>query len=263
MAYVVVCIAALGTAALTLFSGFGLGTLLLPVFALFFPLSVAVAATAVVHPANTLFKILLVGRHARLAVVAAFGVPATIAAIAGAWVLGSVSRLAPLAAWSTGGKTFEVMPVKLVIASLIFVFAISDLLGWFEGWRIDGRWLPLGGALSGFFGGLSGHQGALRSVFLINAGLGRDAFIGTGVVCAVLVAFSRLAVYSFGFAAAPVETGHLGRSLWGLVAAAIGCAFLGSFAGARLVKKVTLRAIEIVVGIGLVLLSAALAAGLV
>ena len=32
-------------------------------------------------------------------------------------------------------------------------------LSWLE---FDRRYLPLGGLLSGFFGGLSGHQGALR-----------------------------------------------------------------------------------------------------
>jgi hypothetical protein len=35
--------------ALTLFSGFGLGTLLMPVVALFFPLDLAIAMTAMVH----------------------------------------------------------------------------------------------------------------------------------------------------------------------------------------------------------------------
>jgi len=41
-----------------LLSGFGLGTLLLPVFALFFPLPVAIAATALVHLANNFFKLM-------------------------------------------------------------------------------------------------------------------------------------------------------------------------------------------------------------
>jgi hypothetical protein len=57
IAYVVVCVVALIVAALTLFSGFGLGTLLMPAFAIFFPVTVAVAATAAVHLANNLFKV--------------------------------------------------------------------------------------------------------------------------------------------------------------------------------------------------------------
>ena len=52
MHYVAVCLAALAASGLTLFSGFGLGTLLMPVFALFFPIEVAVAQTAAVHFAN-------------------------------------------------------------------------------------------------------------------------------------------------------------------------------------------------------------------
>ena len=69
MEYVVVCAVALVVSALTLFSGFGLGTLLMPAFALFFPVPVAIAATAVVHLANNVFKVALVGRRADWSVV--------------------------------------------------------------------------------------------------------------------------------------------------------------------------------------------------
>ena len=61
---------------LTLFSGFGLGTLLLPVFAFFFPLEVALAATAVIHMANNLFKVGLLSRQGDWEVVRRFGLPA-------------------------------------------------------------------------------------------------------------------------------------------------------------------------------------------
>ena len=44
-AHLLVALTAAFAAFLTLYSGFGLGTLLLPVFALFFPVEVAVAAT--------------------------------------------------------------------------------------------------------------------------------------------------------------------------------------------------------------------------
>jgi len=74
--FIIVSVASLVTAGLTLYSGFGLGTLLMPVFALFFPIEVAVAATAIVHGANNIFKIAVVGRHADKALVIRFGVPA-------------------------------------------------------------------------------------------------------------------------------------------------------------------------------------------
>jgi uncharacterized membrane protein YfcA len=44
MSYLVVCAVALLASALTFFSGFGLGTLLLPAFALFFPIEIGRAS---------------------------------------------------------------------------------------------------------------------------------------------------------------------------------------------------------------------------
>ena len=64
MDYLVITLTALFASGLTLFSGFGLGTVLMPVFALFFPLPTAIAATAVVHLANNLFKAGLMGKQA-------------------------------------------------------------------------------------------------------------------------------------------------------------------------------------------------------
>jgi len=63
--YVVLCLAALAVSGLTLFSGFGLGTLLMPVFAIFFPIEIAIAMTAIVHLANNIFKLALVVHGSR------------------------------------------------------------------------------------------------------------------------------------------------------------------------------------------------------
>ena len=76
MSYLIICTVALLASALTFFSGFGLGTLLLPAFVLFFPIEQAVALTAIVHFLNSLFKLALTGRHADRKVVVRFGLPA-------------------------------------------------------------------------------------------------------------------------------------------------------------------------------------------
>jgi uncharacterized membrane protein YfcA len=95
--------------------------------------------------------------------------------------------------------------------------------------------------LSGFFGGLSGNQGALRSAFLIKIGLSKEAFIGTGTVSAVIVDVSRLLVYCIDF-------DGIGE-IWGLVFVATLTAFWGAFIGERLIKKITFRTLQLVVGI--------------
>jgi hypothetical protein len=60
----VIAAASLVAAGLTLFSGFGLGTILMPVFALFFLLEAAIALTASVHFLNNILKFGMLGKDA-------------------------------------------------------------------------------------------------------------------------------------------------------------------------------------------------------
>ena len=55
-------LAAFLTAAFTLMTGFGLGTILLPVFLLFYDVKVAILIVAVVHLSNNLLKLSLFKR---------------------------------------------------------------------------------------------------------------------------------------------------------------------------------------------------------
>lgn len=262
MMYVIICTVALIVSALTLFSGFGLGTLLMPAFAIFFPLEYAIGATAIVHLANNLFKLGLVGKMADYRVVVKFAVPASAMAIIGALLLNYFAGATPLAEYTVGGKPCTVTIVKLVIAFLIAAFAVLELHPRFEKLAFHPKYIPLGGVLSGFFGGLSGLQGALRSAFLVRAGLAKEAFVGTSVVSAIIVDISRLAVYGVTFFSQHL-TVFQNQSGTGLVIAATLTAFLGSFIGSRLVKKITMRTIQLIVGILLLFLSVVLSMGLI
>lgn len=253
---VVIAVAALAST-LTFFAGFGLGTLLLPAFALFFPLPVAVALTAFVHFLNGLFKLVLVGRRSSGRVVLRFGVPAMIAAFGGAEVLLWLSDLAPLTTYELAGRAFAITPVKLVIAVLMIGFAAAELSGRIKRASLPPSYLPVGGVVSGFFGGLSGHQGAFRSVFLLRAGLDKEAFIGTGVAIAALIDVTRISVYLSG------DTWSHLRANAGIVAAATVAAFAGAYVGNRLLKKVTMHAIQIAVAVLLIVIAVALGAGLI
>ncbi len=257
--YVVIILTALLVSGLTLFSGFGLGTILMPVFALFFPLPTAIAATAVVHLANNLFKLALVGRAADWLVVVRFSVPAALAAIIGASILVAFSGLPALGDYLLFGRSFEILPLKLVIGVLIAGFALLELSPAFAAVAVPPRYLPVGGLLSGFFGGLSGNQGAFRSAFLIKSNLTKEAFVATGVVSAVIVDTVRLSVYGLSFYTASFEA--LPAELAGLMVAATLAAFTGAFVGARLLGKVTLRTVQIIVAACMIALGSGLAAG--
>jgi uncharacterized membrane protein YfcA len=257
LSYLLPALAAFFTAGLTFFSGFGLGTLLLPVFALFFPLEVAIGLTAVVHLANNLFKLALVGKYAHAGVVLRFGLPALVAAFLGAEALLRLAHLPPLATYQLFGHILQVAPVKLVVAILMVVFALLEIHPALSGLTLPPGFLPLGGVLSGFFGGLSGHQGALRSVFLLKCGLSKEAFISTGVVIACLVDVSRLAVYAEGFPP------HLIRDNAIPLLAAMLAALLGSFLGRRLLTRVTMGFVQLIVAALLFLVALGLASGLI
>lgn len=256
MEIVILSLAAFVVAILTFFSGFGLGTILTPVFMIFFPVDLAIALTGVVHFFNNIFKIILVGKKAKRQVTLRFGIPAVIAAFAGAWLLLRITDSSPLFSYAIGGRTFEVSPVKFIISILLIAFALIDLLPYFSKLQFGKEKLPIGGALSGFFGGLSGNQGALRSAFLIRAGLSKEAFIATAVVVSTFVDFTRLSVYATRFSKAGLQENLT------LVISATLAGVAGSYIGNKLLKKVTLKFMQVLVAIMLILLSLALGAGL-
>lgn len=248
-------------AALTLYSGFGLGTLLLPVFALFFPLEAAVAATAVVHGANNLFKLAAVGGHADRAVVLRFGIPAIMAAFVGAGVLGLVATQPPVFTWHLLGREAVITPIKAIIAAMMGGFALFELLPRLKALRFDRRYLPLGGALSGFFGGLSGHQGALRAAFLTKANLSAEAFVGTNAVIGFLVDAARLTVYAVAFLLLGLGT-PLTAAEAPLILIGIAGALAGVILSTRYLRKVSMAAIQTLVGVLLLALAVLLGLGL-
>ncbi len=257
MEIAILSLVAFVVATLTFFSGFGLGTILTPAFMIFFPVDLAIALTGVVHFFNNIFKLFLVGRKADKQVLLRFGIPAVIAAFAGAYLLLQLTDLSPLFTYELNGRTYEVSPVKFMIAMLLILFALIDLIPYFSKLQFGKDKLPIGGALSGFFGGLSGNQGALRSAFLIRAGLSKEAFIATAVVVSTFVDFTRLSVYATRFS----KTG-LHENLTLVIYATL-AGIAGSFVGNKLLKKVTLKFIRILVSIMLITVSVALGAGLI
>jgi uncharacterized membrane protein YfcA len=256
MAAVLMCVAAFLAGGLTLFSGFGLGTLLMPVVALFLPVEAAIAVTAIVHLVNNLAKLALVGRFAKNDIVFRFGVPALLASMGGALVLQQLSGFSPLTRYEWLGRQFEILPVKAVIAALLVAFLYMEARLPEHEWPFDERYLPLGGLLSGFFGGLSGHQGAFRSMYLVNAGLTKEQFLGTGVVIACLVDFARLAVYGVW----SLTTAHASLSL---MMAVTGSALAGTIAATRLMHAVAMKVIRALISVLLILIALGLGTGII
>jgi len=257
MEIIIISLAAFFIAILTFFSGFGLGTILMPVFAIFFPVDIAIALTGIVHFSNNLFKITLVGKNTDKEVLLKFGIPAIMASFAGAWLLLKITEMPSLYEYQLWGKEIEITPVKLIIAVLLIIFSLIEILPSAQKVQFSRNKLVLGGALSGFFGGLAGIQGAIRSAFLIKSGLTKEAYIATGVVIACMVDLTRLSVYASRYKEANLHE-HLILILMATLAAII-----GAFIGNKLLKKVTLRFVQVLVAIMLFLIAIALGAGII
>ncbi|MDO8454992.1 MAG: sulfite exporter TauE/SafE family protein [Sulfurimonas sp.] len=252
----VISFVALIASFLTLFSGFGLGTLLMPFVALFLPIDVAIAMTAIVHFANNIFKVGLLGREADKTVLLKFGIPAVVFAFIGALFLEYLMRASFAFEYELFGLSATVIPIKFVVGIVIVVFVILELLPKFASMSVDKKYLPIGGMISGFFGGLSGHQGAFRSMFLIKIGLSKEAFVASGVMVAVMVDSSRLLVYgnTIGSNAVSID--------WIVVISATISAFVGSYFGAKILKKITVEFIRYIVSILLLLIGLLMIGGI-
>lgn len=257
MEYIIIALVAAFASLLTFFSGFGLGTILTPAFMLFFPIEVAIALTGIVHLLNNLFKMGLVGMKANWSVVFRFGATAVIGAFMGASLLLRFSVSEPLYTYQLFGHQLEVFTVNLVVAALMAFFAIFELVPALKKLEFDKNKLVVGGAISGFFGGLSGHQGALRSAFLIRYGLSKEAFVATGIIIASFIDITRLGLYF-----SRMEEISIQENLPILVTATLS-AFLGAYFGRKLLKKVTLNFVQWTVGIMILILSALLAMGVI
>lgn len=243
MSYAVIWIVAFLASGLTFFSGFGLGTLLLPAFAIFFPVAIAVALTGVVHFLTDVFKLILIWRHIDRAVLARFGVPAIAGALLGSWLLVVLADGGTLVSYSLFGRNVEVSAINLTVGVLLLLFASAEISPAFRKLAFSPKYQPLGGILSGFFGGLSGMQGALRSAFLVKAGLGKEAYVATGSAIAFLIDVSRLTVYSRLFVAHYKDFDYL------LLSGAILAAFAGATLGNRYLSKATMSGIQVVVAV--------------
>ena len=234
---------------LTFYSGFGLGTILTPVFALFFPLPIAIGLTAIVHLLNNLFKLSLTFKNINQYILVRFGIPGIFAALIGALSLENLKQYDQTIYCSLLNYSFTLYLSNIILGSIILIFVLIEILPFLKNLNFNRDKMIVGGLLSGFFGGLSGHQGAFRSMFLVKSGLDKESFIATGIVIACFIDCVRIPVYIF--------QGELQTSFIKVetLLLPILAAFAGAYLGNRYLKKVTIVGIQYFVSIFLVIIA--------
>ena len=196
------------------------------------------------------------GKNIDKKVLIRFGLPSVIAALIGSYLLVLIDDNIVIFSYYFFDKKIDVILVKFLISILLIIFAIIDLIPQIKDLHFDKKYLPVGGFLSGFFGGLSGNQGALRSAFLVKHGLEKSVFVATTVAISSLVDITRLSVYSTNF----LNLNYSDFYQLGLFS--VVSAVAGSFIGNKLLKKVTIQQIKKIVALLLILLGISLLIGI-
>lgn len=232
MSFLILLVACFLVGVLTLLTGFGLGTLLPPFFTFFFDVKLALFLVALVHLSNNLFKLFLFRRHVDAAIFRRFGLVSLLGAVAGASLFGVLPT-----GW-----------LKKTLGAFLVWTGGSEFLPGAGGGRIARRWDLLGGLASGFLGGILGTQGAIRSAYLLNYSLSKEAFIATGTAISILIDLTRIPFYLYTqralFATVPTF----------FILAVIAAALAGTRLGTHLLQGVSLGFFRQIVGAALLLM---------
>ena len=253
--YFILALVALIASFATFFSGFGLGTLLLPVFALFFEIEVAILATALVHFSAGIFKFLLTMSSINFSILIRFGITAVLGAYLGSFLVSNLSQDIIIYNYKFLKFNFKVELISFIIGFLMVLFAFIELIPVLKTKTFHKKYLPLGGFISGFLGGFSGHQGALRSAFLSKAEIENHVFIATSVSIALVIDIVRINSY--------FHNPNLEKLPGIMIGVGVFFALTGSFFGKRYFDKKQNVNIRLIVSVFLFLIGAAMILGFI
>lgn len=231
METIITLIVTFPVAVITLLTGFGLGTVLTPVFTIFYDVKLAVLMVAVVHLMNNLFKLYLFRAHVDMSIIKRFGVLSIVGAFIGAVLQFYV--------YSDMLKVF--LGIVLVILGGVEIIPTQKKV------KIPPKVDFIGGFFSGLLGGLIGNQGAVRSAYLLNYQITKEAFIATATVIASVIDLTRIPIYLTSYRS------QLGAQ-WTDILAVVAVAYCGTLVGKRLLKRIDLGTFKKVVAGFVVLL---------
>lgn len=198
-------------AALTVPAGFGLATMTTPIFLIWFEPHQAIAGVAIIHGAHNGMKSYLLRFHIERAALRRFGWALLLGALIGALLQSVISP----------------EPLLLLVGIALIVLPLLKVSESWTSIRLPEAEDRIGGFGSGFLGGLTGHQGALRAMFLKQRLPNKSEYAATAALLALVVDATRIPVYLwhdhsilitqtwllFGFVIAALVGAQIGR-IW-------------------------------------------------
>jgi uncharacterized membrane protein YfcA len=174
----------------------------------------AVAVVGIVHGSHNAWKLKVLRSSVDYSAVRRYGWAMVVGALLGAALNTAV----------------EADPLLLIVGVALVVLPLLSISERWTNVRLPDAEDRIGGFGSGFFGGLTGHQGALRAMFLQKRLPNKTEYAATAAVLALVVDVTRVPVYVALEGWQILDAGWL---IMGLVLAAI----LGVQLGKRWLKK--------------------------
>lgn len=179
--YTLLILVTLATSVITLFTGFGVGTIMMPVMALFFDVKVAIFLAAIVHFFNYMSRLALYRSEINWRIIQRFGVVSIVGAFIGSYAQSYLDST-----W-----------LKIGVGLFLTTYALLSLIPNDLKFKLPNSVDFVGGFLSGLIGGLIGNQGAIRSLYLLNYGLEKKELIVSSALIAVIIDSTRIPVYAY------------------------------------------------------------------
>ncbi|OGK27713.1 hypothetical protein A3C28_02375 [Candidatus Roizmanbacteria bacterium RIFCSPHIGHO2_02_FULL_39_9] len=211
-------------------TGFGTSTIMVPLLSLFLPLPLVLLFVGVLHWFGDIWKMLFFKKGFNGKLILLFGIPGIIASF---WA----ARL-PLT-----------LPEELLQRSLGLFLVLYVAILWLKpDWKMkpSNNNALLGGALSGFFSGVFGVGGALRSTFLSAYNLPKSVFLFTSGVIGLLIDSSRVTQY---FISGIRIEGYLLLTL----VVCVPISLLGAYLAKKLIDKIPQRSFRLFIAVALFL----------
>ena len=207
-------------------TGFGTSTLMIPVLVIFFSPVEAIFLVAIIHWFGDVWKVALFRKGFNLRLLLLFGVVGLATSYLGAYIsLGANEQI-----------LLRLLSVFLAVYSLFLIFQSKFKIP-------AGNLTALsGGALSGFFAGMFGIGGAIRSMFLTAFDLPKAVYIATAGAIGLLVDSTRIITYITGGATLPKE-------LWSGLLLFIPISFVGAQIAKKIVDKIPQNQFRMVIAV--------------
>lgn len=211
-------------------TGFGTSTIMVPVLSLFLPLPQTLLFVGVIHWFGDIWKMIFFKKGFNKKLILLFGIPGIIFSFFAAKLPVTVSE-----------SLLQRLLGLFLILYVAFLFFKPD-------WKMkpSSKNAVVGGSLSGFFSGVFGVGGAIRSTFLTAFNLEKSVFLFTSGAIGLLIDSSRLSQYL-------LSNVRLNSDLLITLILCIPISLFGAYIAKKLVDTIPQKTFRLVIAIGLLL----------